>query len=79
MSNLIKVAKYILCCRVIQLPKSMGLGSSKGPIGNSAKQKIMFALQREINKHLNTFLNSSQKKLTFSAEFTKDERKMIHK
>jgi len=56
----------------------MGLGNSKEPVGNSAKQKIMFALQREVNKHLNTFLNSTKKKLTFSAEFTKDERKLIH-
>lgn len=69
----------LLSCRVVQLPKNMGLCSSKGPIEHSAKQKIMYALQREIKNNLNTFIISSKKKLTFSTVFTKDECEMIYK
>lgn len=57
----------------------MGLGNVKHPVGDSAKQKIMFALQREVKKHINAFLNSPKKRLTFSTEFTKEERAVIHK
>lgn len=56
----------------------MGLGNKNTPIGSSARQKIMFAFQREIKKHLKEFMSSLKKKLTFSTEFTKEERKVIH-
>lgn len=56
----------------------MGLGNKNTPIGSSARQKIMFAFQREIKKHVKDFMNSLKKKLTFSTEFTKEERKLIH-
>ncbi|XP_050537362.1 NF-kappa-B-repressing factor [Daktulosphaira vitifoliae] len=62
---------------VIQLPKHLGLGH-KSNIGESAKQKIMFALQREVKKHLIEFKKSSKLRLSFSTEFTLDERKAIH-
>lgn len=56
----------------------MGLGNKTQPVGDSAKQKMMFALQREVSKHLRAFKNGSKKRLTFSTEFTKEERKIIH-
>lgn len=56
----------------------MGLGNKNTVIGSSAKQKLMFAFQREIKKHLKEFMNSQKKKLTFSTEFTKEERRLIH-
>lgn len=56
----------------------MGLGNKKTPVGPSAKQKIMFALQREIKIHIMKFIDSPKKRLTFSTEFTKEERKLIH-
>jgi len=63
--------------RVVQLPKYKGLGNKE--IGQIAKQKMLFALQKEVNIHIKKFINSKMKKLTFSTEFTKDERELIHK
>jgi len=63
--------------RVVQLPKYMGLGNKQ--VGKIAKQKMLFAIEKEVNIHIKKFIKSKMKKLTFSTEFTKDERELIHK
>lgn len=55
----------------------MGLGNKD--IGEIAKKKMLFALQKEITIHIKSFIKSKKKKLTFSTDFTKDERELIHK
>lgn len=67
----------MFCYRVVQLPKTLGFGNDSEISTNNTKEKLS-ALRNEVNKHLIEFANGPKKRLTFSTDFTKDERKLIH-
>uniref|UniRef100_A0A2S2PN16 NF-kappa-B-repressing factor n=1 Tax=Schizaphis graminum TaxID=13262 RepID=A0A2S2PN16_SCHGA len=61
---------------VIQLKKRVGLGVA--PSRESAKMSLN-KFQTEVKEHILRFLSGPKTKLSFTTEFSKDERKIVHR
>lgn len=66
---------FYLIYRIVQYKKYAGFDYSD--VGPSPRE-IMYSLQKAVKKCIIAFKESKQKRLTFSTEFTKDERRAIH-
>jgi len=65
-----------LVYRVVQLKKRVGLGVA--PSRETAKMSLN-KFQTEVKEYIMRFSIGPKIKLSFTTEFTKDERKIIHK
>jgi len=64
-----------LVYRIKRLKKRRGLGVANCETSQPADLKDF---QRQVKKYIMRFLDGPKKRLSFSTEFTKDERVIIH-